>query len=109
MIDAFQSLLEGNSTPEAATRSITAICAPLIKLDPSNLHSGAVFDILCDAVRALGGSKEVNERSVDLLSSMRALPEVTDEHGNVLKHEWGGRYWTDLPMWALTFREYGLR
>jgi hypothetical protein len=103
MIDASQSLLEGNSTPEAATRSIAAICESLIKLDPSNLHNGAVFDILCDAVRALGGSTEVKERLIDLLNSMRELPEVTDEHGNVLKHEWGGRYWTDLPTLALTF------
>lgn len=108
IIDAFQGLLEGHLTPEAAARSIAAISEPLIKLDPSNPRIGAVWDILCDAVRALGGSKEVNERLVDLLSSMRELPEVTDEHGTAIKHEWNGRYWTDLPIWALTFREYGI-
>lgn len=108
MIDAFQRLLEGQSTPEAAARSIAAICEPLIKRDPSNLRNGAVWGILCDAVRTLGGSNEVNERLVDLLSSMTKLPDVTDGHGNAIKHEWGGRYWTDLPMFALRFREYGI-
>lgn len=52
-------------------------------------------------MQALSGSTEANERLIDLLSSMRELPEVTDEHGNVLKHEWGGRYWMELPTCGL--------
>ncbi len=108
MINAFESLLEGHSTPQATARNIAAICEPLIKRDPSNPRNGTVWDILCDAVRVLGGSKDINDRLIDLLSSMIELPEVKDERGTIIKHEWGGRYWTDLPMWALTFREYGI-
>jgi hypothetical protein len=96
IIDAFQSLLESQSTPEAAAGSIAAICEPLIKRNPNSLRNGTVWGILCDAVRTLGGSNEVDERLVDLLSSMTELPDVTDEHGNAIKHEWGGKYWTDL-------------
>lgn len=107
IIDAFQSLLEGKSTPETAARSINAICVPLIRRDPNDWRIGDVWVSLCEAARALGGSKEVDERLVDLLSSMKEL-SVTDERGNAIRHEWGGNYWTDLPAWGLTFREYGI-
>ncbi|KAH7372255.1 hypothetical protein BKA66DRAFT_513831 [Pyrenochaeta sp. MPI-SDFR-AT-0127] len=107
-IDVYENIIRGDLTPEAAARKVSVIYEPIIKENPSDLRIASVWYILCSAVRALGSDTEVNERLVDLLSSIRKLPDVLDEHGNALTHEWGGRYWTDLPAWALAFREYGI-
>ncbi|KAE8381114.1 hypothetical protein BDV26DRAFT_289817 [Aspergillus bertholletiae] len=108
IIDVIQSLLDANVTPEAAARSVTAIYEPLVKRNPNDPLLGGVWYILCSAVRTLGGNNEVNELLVKLLCSIAQVPGVRDEHGNIIRHEWGGRYWMDLPMWALAFREYGI-
>lgn len=109
-IDTIRALLEGSVTPDAAADTISSLYEPLIKrgLHPSPVAT--LWGILCDAVRVLGGDKELSERLIDLLNSISQLPDVTDEEGNAITPEWksAGVYWRDLPELAIIFREYGI-
>ncbi|MCJ1462815.1 hypothetical protein MMC07_001418 [Pseudocyphellaria aurata] len=109
-IDAFQGLLDGNVTPDAAAGTIASLYEALIKHRSNTTSVPTLWGILCDAIRALGGNKELSERLVNLLNSISQLPDVTDEHGNVLTPDWksAGVYWRDLPELAMMFREHGI-
>ncbi|OTB04257.1 hypothetical protein M426DRAFT_11879 [Hypoxylon sp. CI-4A] len=107
LIDAYQSLLEGKSTPQDAAQIVSTILEPIIKRSPDDKHTAFVWGFLCDSVRHLGGDKAVSERLVDFLDSIVKL-DVKDDLGNIIKHEWGGRFWSNLPTFALMFREYGI-
>ncbi len=94
-IDALQGLLEGKLTPNIAAGTISLLYEPLLKGSPNSAEVMSLWEILCDAVRALGGSKDLSERLVDLLDSISQLPDVTDEHGNAIIPEWKpGVFWT---------------
>jgi hypothetical protein len=107
IIDAFQRLLEDQSTADAATRTITAICELSIRSSPGDRRNGVIWYILCDAMRSLGGSNEINTRLIGLMSAIRTI-EVMDKYGHVIKYGGVRSYWTGLPMLALTFPEYGI-
>lgn len=109
-IDAFQGLLEGNTTPDATADTIASLYEALIKHPSITTSVATLWGILCDAIRALGGDKELSERLVDLLNSTSRLPDVTDEHGNALTPDWksAGVYWRSLPELAMMFREYSI-
>ncbi|MCJ1462811.1 hypothetical protein MMC07_001414 [Pseudocyphellaria aurata] len=106
-IDAFQELLDGNVTPDAAAGTIASLYEATIKHRRS---VGTLWGILCDAIRALGGDKERSERLVNLLNSISQLPDMTDEHGNALTPNWtsAGVFWRDLPELTMMFREYAI-
>lgn len=108
-IDTFRGLLEGNITPNTAAGTISSLYEPFIKRSSNPSPVAPLWGILCDAVRALGDSKELSERLVDLLDSISQLPDVTDEHGNAITPEWKSAevYWRDLPLLAM-FREYAI-
>jgi hypothetical protein len=106
LIDVFQGLLEGTSTPEQAAHSITATLEPLVRRSPSDLRIAAVWFIICDLARNFGGDLEVSKRLSDLLDSMKKI-QVKDQHRYDIKH-WGRAYWTELPAFGLSFREYGI-
>lgn len=109
-IDTFQGLLEGNITPNTAAGTLSSLYEPSIRRSSNPSPVVTLWGILCDAVRALGGNKELSERLVDLLDSISQLPDVTDEHGNAITPEWksAGVYWRDLPELAMMFREYAI-
>ncbi len=108
-IDAFQGLLEGKSTPNIAAGTISLLYEPLLKGSPNSAHVRSLWEILCDAVRAFGGSKDLSERLLDLLDSISQLPDVTDEHGNAIISEWKhGVFWRSLPELPIMFREYAI-
>ncbi|RYP15468.1 hypothetical protein DL765_005675 [Monosporascus sp. GIB2] len=62
---------------------------PLVRNDPDDLLIPSVWGLFCDAVRELGSDREASKRLVDLLDALRKL-QVRGEHGNDVKHEWGG-------------------
>lgn len=108
-IDTFQGLLKGNISPNTAAGAISSLYEPLIKNKPVPPPVAMLWGIFFDAVRALGGSKELSERLIDLLDSISHLPDVTDEHGNAITPYWSDAvHWMDLPEFAIMFREYGI-
>lgn len=102
----FQSLVMGEITPEETARAIATITEPLIRANPSDARIGSVWGVLCDVVRERGGDPQISKDIVDLILALKNM-QVEDEHGNVLKHG-PNEYWANLPMFALTFREYGI-
>lgn len=107
-INIFETLLEGSIEPEEAARILADIYDPVIRAQPNDSRVGEIWSILCEAVRTLGDSHGSDDKLVQLIASIMELPAVEDEHGHAIKHQWGGRYWMDLPMWSLMFREYGI-
>lgn len=107
-IGVFEALLGAGLDPKEAARKIVHIYEPIIRAGGNDSRIGEIWGILCSAVRTLGDSNELNDRLVQLIVAMKDLPALKDENGHAIKHEWGGRYWMDLPMWGLTFREYGI-
>ncbi|RYP76063.1 hypothetical protein DL770_007281 [Monosporascus sp. CRB-9-2] len=79
---------------------MAAVLEPLGRRDPNNPRIASVWGLFCGAVRELGSDREASERLVGLLDAPRKL-QVRGEHGNNVKHEWGSRYWADLPTFAL--------
>ena len=106
LIGVFQKLLMNEVTPEETAQGIAAITEPLIRANPSSTRIGSVWDVLCDAVRDLGGDLQISKDLVNLVLALKNI-EVKDDHGNVIKHG-PSEYWSHLPMFALTFREYGI-
>lgn len=107
VIDVFQGLLEGNITPDTAAGNIASMYEPLIRLGG---NVGALWGILCDATRDLGGNQELTELLVDLLNSISQLPDVTNDRGNALTPKWSNvkAYWRSLPDLSWIFREHGI-
>ncbi len=109
-IDTLQSLLEGKIDSDSAAGTIASTYEPLLKrgLKPSPVAT--LWVLICDAVRTLGGNRDIAERQVGLLNSISKLPDVTDEHGKAVTPEWSsaGVYWRDLPELAMMFREYAI-
>ncbi|XXH00589.1 hypothetical protein Hte_006937 [Hypoxylon texense] len=105
LVDAYGALLEGKSTPEESACSISAVLEPLIKRDPNDLRIASVWGLFCGAMRHVGSDQTASKRLLDLLNCISML-QVKNDHGNDIKHEWGGRFWADLPMYGLMSREY---
>ncbi|KAI0388162.1 hypothetical protein F5Y04DRAFT_275013 [Hypomontagnella monticulosa] len=107
LIDAFESFLLNECTAEDAANNIASILEPIIRGAPSDVRHATVWSVLCDAIRELGSDLDISRHLINLLDTLRQI-EVKDGHGDILKHEWGGSYWTNLPTFALHFREYGI-
>ncbi|KAI3325926.1 hypothetical protein HD806DRAFT_552320 [Xylariaceae sp. AK1471] len=107
LVDIFERLLTNQSTPEQAATDINAVLEPLMRTNPADLRIISVWGILCHAVRELGNDRQRSHCLVEFLESMKKL-QIKDEAGNDLKHDWGGRFWSDLPAFGMMFRDYGI-
>lgn len=110
-IDAFQSLLQDDTTPSTAAEKLSSIYNPLLKQEGTKPTSVIkLWHIFCHAVRVLGGERQHAEKLTGLLNSISELPDVTDAQGNAITPEWKGAgvYWRDLPQFAIIFREFAI-
>lgn len=106
-IDTVKLLLQGETDSDSAAGTIASIYNPLVKHGPKPSLIATLWDIVCDAVRALGGDRDFAELLVSLLNSISKLPDVIDEHGSAITSV-REVYWRDLPELAIMFREYGI-
>jgi len=110
-IDTLKTVFEGRQPSDRAASTIASIYEPLLQRGFKISPVTQLWDLLCDAVKALGGNIEIDKRLVDLLNSISKLPDVTDKHGNPIT---GGEmgdykvYWRELPGLAMVFREYAM-
>ena len=109
-IDTVQNLLQGKITADTATSTIASLYEPVFKRGFKHSPVATFWDILCSAIRALGGQQELSERLIGLLNAISRLPDVKDEDGNAITPEWKGAgvYWRGLPELTLMFREYAI-
>ena len=103
-IDAIKTFLEGTIDSDRAATMIASMYNPLLKHGYKLSPVPTLWEIICDAIRALGGDKDTAERLVRLLNSISKLPDVTGEHGNAITPV-RGTYWRDLPDLGIMFRE----
>ncbi|KAI1214218.1 uncharacterized protein F4807DRAFT_407106 [Annulohypoxylon truncatum] len=106
LIDVYQALLENKLTPEESAHGISTILEPLIKRNPDDVHIASVWGLFCGIVRHVGGDQAASKRLIELLDYLAKI-EVKDDHGNDLKYG-AAKFWTNLPSFALMFREYGI-
>lgn len=106
-IDTIVHLLLGHIDAKSAADTIASNYEPRLKQGLSPSPVATLWDIICHAARVLGNQKEIAACLVNLLNSISALEDVTDEHGSHI-HPPGstaGVYWRDLPELAMVFRE----
>ena len=103
-IDVIKTLLEGTIDSDRAATMIASLYNPLIKRGLKFSPVPTLWEIICDAIRALAGNKDIAERLVRLLNSISKLPDVKSEHDNAVSPV-RGRYWRDLPHLGIMFRE----
>ena len=106
-IDAIMSLLQGTIDSDRAASMIDSLYNPLLKRGFKLSPVPTLWEIICDAIRALGDNQDISERLVRLLNSISKLPDVMGEHGNAITPV-RGRYWRDLPDLGTMFRDYAM-
>ena len=103
-IDVIKTLLEGTIDSDRAATMIASMYNPLLERGFKLSPVPTLWEIICDAIRALGGNKVISERLVRLLNSISKLPDVTGEQSKATTPV-RGRYWKDLPDLGIMFRE----
>ena len=103
-IDAIKTLLQGTINSDRAATMIASLYNPLLKRGFKLSPVPTLWEIICDAIRALGGNMDISERLVRLLNSISQLPDVKGEHESAITPV-RGRYWRDLPDLGIMFRE----
>lgn len=110
-IDIFRTVFDGKESPDRAASTIASIYEPLLQRGFKIAPVTKLWNLVCDAVKSLGGHQEIDRRLVDLLNSISRLPDVIGKDGNPIT---GGEmenykvYWKDLPGLAIIFREYAM-
>lgn len=109
-ISVLEYLFDGKEAPNKASTTIASLYDPLLKQGFTVSPVFGFWAIICEAVRMLGGIREIDERLIALLNAMWRLPDVTDHTGRPIGPGGGfsGVYWKDLPGLAITFREYAI-
>ena len=107
-IETLKTVFEGREDPDSAASTICSIYNPLLKRDSKLSPIIELWGIICEAVKILGGNREIDERLIGLLNSISKLPDVTDKNNNAISPGNGtsGVYWKDLPGLAIMLREY---
>ena len=103
-IDVIKTLFEGTIDSDRAATMIASMYNPLLERGFKFSPVPTLWEIICNAIRALGGNEVISERLVHLLNSISKLPDVTGEHSNATTHV-QRRYWRDLPDLGIMFRE----
>ena len=107
-INTLQRLLLGEEDPDSAARTIATIHNPLLQQGSQSVFE--LWEVICEAVGALGCHLVVDERLVKLINALSELPDVTDQNGIAVKPggSWSGFgvFWRDLPVLAIAYREF---
>ncbi|KAL8850862.1 MAG: hypothetical protein Q9221_004175 [Calogaya cf. arnoldii] len=109
-IDILEAMFEGKDTPERTAAKLAEIYNPALKAGFQLSPVFALWGMMCEAMRILGGDMEIDKNLVQLLNTLARLPDVTDEKGKPIGPGggYGGVYWKDLPAMPIMFREYAI-
>lgn len=105
-VEILRSVFVGELNTDIAAQAVASLCNPLLQQG----LSGPVFQLwqlMCEAIRMLGYSSEVNERHINLINAISRLPDVTGQDGKPVKAQygWSGVFWRDMPCFAVEIRE----
>ena len=109
-IDTLKAVFEDRRDPDSAASTIASIYDQRLKRGFKLSPVTELWGMICEAVRLLGGNREIDKRLIGLLNSISKLPDVTDDKGNAINPGGGitGVYWKDQPGLAIMFREYAI-
>ncbi|KAI1264508.1 hypothetical protein F5Y18DRAFT_390627 [Xylariaceae sp. FL1019] len=107
LITVFERLLDKTTGAAEAANEILAIWNPVVRQNASDPRILRIGVLLCDIVRELGADLDTSNRLHKFLDAI-GQHEIENAAGYTIKNAWGGPYWTGLPGFALTFREYGI-
>ena len=102
------TVFEGKIASDRAAATIESLYNPLLKAGSGTSRVATFWVITCEAMRQLGYNHDIDNRLIDLFNAIIKLPDVTDQKGIPITpdHGWWGVFWRDLPVMAVTFREY---
>ena len=111
VIGTLTEVFEEKTEPDRAASKIASIYDPSLKQNSQNSPVHELWGMICEAIKILGGEQKIDVRLISLLNSLAKLPDVKDNHGNVVNAGANGNYrmyWKDLPNLAIMFREYAI-
>ena len=115
-IDALASLLEGDTSPSEAAKSITTAYAVSLKATKGGSDYNSWYETkvatfwasyMSDAI-AFFGNAEVQEQLINLLVEISKVPDLKDDDGIVIRNIHHQTFWSNLPGWDRQFVSAGL-
>jgi len=108
-IHTLENLFYGKIGADIAATTIASLFDPLLK-HGSTRSPFELWVSVCEAIRMLGGTQDIDGRLIELLDAIAKLPDVKDQSGRPIGPGGGfsGLYWQDLPGLAITFREFAM-
>lgn len=105
-IEALRMGFEGKESPEDGAKKIASIYEPILQSQEKASHDP--WDIICEALMALGDDRKIDMYVIELINAMHCLPDVVDQKGNPVRAGAYGHhaiYWRDLPFLRMSLYE----
>ena len=81
-VDTPELVFEDKIDSNKAASTIASIYNPMLEHGFKFSPVAVLWAIVCEAVRKLGANREIDERPINLINSLSALPDVTDTNDN---------------------------